>query len=640
MQVFIFLLFLTAGIAGAGQERPNILWLTCEDISPYLGCYGCAEAHTPHLDKLAAQGVRFTRAYSNAPVCAVARSTLLTGMYSISIGTHGMRACTQLPERIPAYPKLFREAGYYCTNNRKKDYNSNLSHDKTLWDESSAKATWKNRPEGKPFFAVFNTTITHESQLHQKRIDGYVKKRQIPAKPRVDPAKIVLPPYHPDLPEIRNDWARLHDLITLMDEWVGQQLQELEDAGLADDTIVFFYADHGGQLSRSKRYIYNVGTQVPFIVSFPERWKHLAPGEAGTTCDEIAQFVDFPKTALTLAGLEVPDLMQGRVLFGPRKEPSAQYAHLYRDRMAERHDCSRAVTDGRYYFIRNFVPHRPRGRDSLYGYNVQANWSAWREWYDGNPEAAGPIRSQFFKPKPVIELFDTLNDPWHVKNLAREESFKGVVDELDAELRRFQIAVRDVGVIPESLLYDLVGEGKKYQTIYDFAVSSDYDVERICTVAGMAAAADAAKLKQYLEMLTDKNCAVRYYGAYALFLLRSNNAEVVSALKKMAENDSMAGNRVMAAQALGFCGTPEAAFTTLKKEAYSAAIGGRGFVFHAAINAFQYSHTDNRLTKEDWLSFKKIGRNSNDPEAKFGFDYAQRIINDALSLWPQRRTVD
>ncbi len=636
----LFALFLVVAIvAGAEQERPNILWLTCEDISPYLGCYGCVEAHTPNLDKLAAQGVRFTRAYANGPVCAVARSTLLTGMYSISIGTHGMRANTQLPKCIPAYPKLFREAGYYCTNTR-KDYNSNYERDHSLWNESSAKATWKNRPEGKPFFAVLNIMVTHEGQLHQNKIDAYVKNGQIPHKPRVDPAKIVLPPYHPDLPQIRNDWARLHDLITLMDKMVGRHLKDLEDAGLADDTIVFFYSDHGGQLSRSKRYIYNTGTQVPFIVRVPERWKHLAPGDRGTTCDEIAQFVDFPKTVLTLAGLDVPPLMQGRVLFGPRKEPPARYAHLYRDRMTERHDCSRAVTDGRYYYIRNFVPHRPHGRDALYGYMVQANWNAWRDWYEGNPEAADPIRSQFFKPKPVIELFDTLNDPWHVNNLAGEVRYKNIVDEMDAELRRFQLTARDVGVIPESLLYDLVGKGRKHKTIYEFAVSSDYDVERVCDMAGFAASANLAKLNHYLEMLTDKDCAVRYYGAYALFLLRSDTPPVKSALNQMAENDAMAGNRVMAAQALGLCGAPDAAFAILKKEAQSAANGGRGFVYHAAISAFQYSHTDKHLTKEDWLHFKEIGKTKGSPEVRFGFEYAQRIINDALDLWPQRRKVD
>jgi arylsulfatase A-like enzyme len=194
----------------AADDRPNILWITCEDISPYLGSYGCTEAHTPNLDKLAENGIRFTRAYANAPVCGVARSTLLTGMYASTTGTHQMRSRPQLPASIPAYPKFLRESGYYCTNNVKTDYNSSFEAIKaTLWDETSGQAHWKNRKPGQPFFAVFNFTTTHESQLAAERIRQYVNRKQIPAKPRIDPKDIKLPPYHPDLPEIREDWARL-----------------------------------------------------------------------------------------------------------------------------------------------------------------------------------------------------------------------------------------------------------------------------------------------------------------------------------------------------------------------------------------------------------------------------------------------
>jgi N-sulfoglucosamine sulfohydrolase len=265
-------------------EKPNFLWITCEDISPYLGSYGFKQAQTPHLDKLAEQGIRFTRAYANAPVCAVARATLLSGMYAPTTGTHQMRSYIHLPAAIPAYPKIFREAGYYCTNNVKKDYNSTFEQDTSLWDESSNQAHYKNRKAGQPFFAVFNNTVTHESQLALERIEQYVKNKQIPETPRIDPSDIILPPYHPDLPDIRTDWARFHDLITLMDQMTGNLLQELEDSGEADNTIIFFYSDHGGMLSRSKRFIYNVGTQVPFIVYLPEKWRHLsavAPGEYG-----------------------------------------------------------------------------------------------------------------------------------------------------------------------------------------------------------------------------------------------------------------------------------------------------------------------------------------------------------------------
>ncbi|MGB0414829.1 MAG: sulfatase-like hydrolase/transferase, partial [Coraliomargarita sp.] len=270
------------------QDRPNILWITCEDISPYLGCYGFEQALTPNLDKLASQGVRYTRAYAATSACAIARSSILTGMYSPVIGTHGMRTRTTLPPGIEAYPALFKKAGYYCTNNYKTDYNchpySGISNE--IWDQCDGKrkprdvAHWKNRPEGKPFFAVFNYGKTHESQM--RVIDSRIEKGELSPEPRIPLDEVQLPAYHPDLPEIRKDWARFHELITLMDKEQGDIIQEVIDAGLWDDTIVVFYSDHGGMLSRSKRYIYNGGTQVPLIVRVPEKWKHLAPGKPGT----------------------------------------------------------------------------------------------------------------------------------------------------------------------------------------------------------------------------------------------------------------------------------------------------------------------------------------------------------------------
>ncbi len=616
-------------------DRPNILWLTCEDISPYLGCYGFGQAQTPNLDKLASEGVRYTHAHANAPVCAVARSTLLTGMYSPTIGTHQMRSRVQLPAVIPAYPKIFREAGYYCTNNSKKDYNSNFERDGSLWDESSGEAHYRNRKEGQPFFAVFNTTVTHESQLEAKRIAGYVARNEIPREPRVRPEAIELPPYHPDLPEIRRDWARFHDLITRMDGIVGGHLRDLEEAGVADDTIVFFYSDHGGMLSRAKRYIYNVGTQVPLLIRFPRKWQHLAPAPPGGVVDRLVSFIDFPKTVISLAGLPVPGLMQGRIFLGPGVEPAPEAVHFYRDRMGERYDFSRAVTDGRYYFIRNFMPHRPRGRDSRYGYDVQANWGAWEAHH-----AAGKcdaIQSQFFEPKPVGELFDTRADPWHVKNLAglpehgeRLRKFEGVMD-------RWMIETRDIGLIPEPLFHDLAGPGKPFQTLYEYAQGDRYPVERILEAAKAASLGDPGRLGDYVRWLTDGDPIVRHWGAYGIFLVRSGEGGVRRALKDMIAGDPLAGNRIMAAQALGLCGDPDAAFEAILKEARRAE---HGYVFLQALNAFQYSHTDGRLGREEWQAFghrKESGRGDADTT---GFGYAQRIVQDALAIWPDRRRVD
>jgi N-sulfoglucosamine sulfohydrolase len=615
------------------HERPNILWITCEDISPYLGSYGCKEALTPHLDQMAKEGIRFTHAYANAPVCAVARATILSGMYATTSGTHQMRSRMQLPEIIPAYPEILREAGYYCTNNSKKDYNSNFESDTTLWNESSGKAHYKNREPGQPFFAVFNLVVTHESQLAKERIAHYIANNQIPEKPRIDPAEIELPPYHPDLPEIREDWARLHDLITLMDKMTGDLLKELEDEGLADNTIVFFYSDHGGQLSRAKRYIYNVGTQVPFIIRLPEKWKHLSEIEPGGTNNELVSFVDFAKTALAITGCEVPDLMQGRVFMGKQTEKAPRYVHFYRDRMAERYDMSRAVTDGRYYFIRNFMPHRPLGRDSRYGFQVQANWRAWETHFENG--LCNETESQFFQPKPAVHLFDTQTDPWHVTDLAGNPEYSEILKTLSEEANRWMVETRDMGLIPEPMFGELAGQDKKSGTMYEYAQSDEYPVKQVLDAANLASACDADQIQTIVEIARNSHPVIRYWGAYGLFRLQKNTAEVQSALKEMMNNDPYGTNRIMAAQALGRCGDPDAAFNALMKET-SQATESNLFLF--GLNAFQYSHTDNRLTLDDWKKLDGKTFPASDLAAPLG--YHKRIIDDAIGLFPSRRVVD
>ena len=613
-------------------DLPNILWITCEDISPYLGCYGFEQAQTPNLDRLAEKGIRYTHTYANAPVCAVARSTILSGMYASTIGTHQMRSRIQLPESIPAYPKILREAGYYCTNNSKKDYNSNFETDSMLWDESSTKAHYRNRTPGQPFFAIFNNTVTHESQLNNDRIKYYVETKQIPVKPRVNPADIILPPYHPDLPEIREDWARLHDLITLMDSMSGNLLKELENEGLAENTIVFFYSDHGGMLSRAKRYIYNVGTQVPMIVYLPKKWQHLSKIKPGSTDDNMTSFVDLAKTVLSLTGCEIPKQMQGRIFLGTETEKAPEYVHFYRDRMSEHYDFSRAVTDGRYYFIRNFMPHRPLGRDTRYGYQVQANWRAWENYYEKG--LCNEIQSQFYQPKQPVELFDTEEDPWHVTGISSLLENQQKIKILSQELDRWMIETRDIGLIPEPMFHDLAGESLKHKTLYEFAQSADYPVERILEVAKISSSGEKDKIEAYLEFMGDDNPIIRFWGGYALFLNSSAKLAVQDALKNMIKNDGFAANRIMAAQAFGVCGNPDIAFKSIMKEASETK---QSYVLLFALNAFQYSKTDNQLTLDDWNRFKTQKFMENDAVARLG--YPNRIIDDAINLWPERRKV-
>jgi arylsulfatase A-like enzyme len=615
-------------------ERPNILWITCEDISPYLGSYGCPEARTPNLDRLASEGIRYTKAYANAPVCAVARSTLLTGMYATALGTHNMRCYTRLPASIPAYPKIFREAGYYCTNNAKKDYNSPFQEDTGLWDESSSRAHFRDRGEGQPFLAVFNFTVTHESQLSAENQQRHMESGHIPSQPRIDPEDIVLPPYHPDLPEIRWDWARLHDLITRMDAQVGEILRDLEEDGLEDNTIVFFYSDHGGMLSRSKRYLCNVGTQVPLIIRIPEKWGHLAPVEPGGTEERLVSFIDFPKTILSLAGLPIPAQMQGRIFLGPDTEPAPGEVYFSRDRMGARFDFSRAVTDGRYYYIRNFMPHRPRGRDSRYGYQVQANWGAWEKHFDAG--ACDEVQSQFFQPKPAVELFDTRNDPWHIHNLAGEPEYTGIQRDLSAKLDRWMMDCRDLGLVPESMYDELTGNGKAFTTLHDYGKSDVHAAERRLQAAGSGSLGDPARQTAYLALMGDSDPVVRYWGAYGVFLLAEGDPAVRSVLEKMMLQDDLTANRLMAAQALGVLGSREAAFRAIDQAAMETA---SPTVFLHAINALQYSFAEDMLELGDWHRYRDRTIDTLPGVDMTNRAYADRIMDDALEIWPAKRKV-
>jgi arylsulfatase A-like enzyme len=251
-KLFATILGLLLCVSAAAADQPNILWITCEDISPNLGCYGDHYSGTPNLDALAAKGMRYTNAVSNAPVCAAARTTFISGLYPPSTGAEHMRSLVNLPASFRMFPQYLREAGYYATNNNKEDYN--LEKPGRVWDVSNKKAHWKNCGKGQPFFAVFNDGISHESQI----------RNEIGKSDRIhDPAKARIPAYHPDTPEVRRDWAQYYDRITMMDREAGAKLHELEKAGLAEDTIVFFFSDHGSGMPRSKRSACNSGlTQV------------------------------------------------------------------------------------------------------------------------------------------------------------------------------------------------------------------------------------------------------------------------------------------------------------------------------------------------------------------------------------------
>lgn len=473
----------------AAFARPNILWISAEDISPDLGCYGDDYARTPALDKLAGQGVRYTNAFSSAPVCAPSRSAIITGMYPTTIGSMHMRSKAVPPAGIKAFTEYLRADGYYCTNNSKTDYNfeappSNRPPD-TVWDETGNKAHWRNRSDkGRPFFAVFNFTISHESQIRATPEQIAGNTAQLTADQRHDPAKAKLPPYYPDTPQVRRDWANYADNVTAMDYQAAAVLKQLEEDGLAENTIVFFWGDHGRGLTRAKRWVYDSGIKVPLIVRWPGKLK------PGTADDRLVSLMDLGPTVLSLTGVKVPQHMQGQAFLGEQQKAAREYVFAHRDRMDEAYDMMRAVRDKRFKYIKNFFPGRPYAQHIAYAEEMPTLMEMRRLYKEHmnalSPDygkALNPVQLLFFRPeKPPEELYDTESDPHEINNLAASPQHQATLKKLRAVLAQWQKDTKDLGLVPEEQLRERMRPGGVWAKVEKPAISE--------TVAG-----DSVKLK-------------------------------------------------------------------------------------------------------------------------------------------------
>lgn len=463
----VFLLFgiaRTADLFAQAKEvpgiKPNILWLVAEDISPFLASYGDSTARTPNLDRLAKEGVRYSNVFDVSGVCAPSRSCLITGMYPTSIGTNNMRTLNAfptigipkysvvLPPQVKMFSELMRKAGYYCTNNNKQDYQ--FVAPRSGWDESSNKAHWRNGPKDKPFFAVFNFNVTHESQIWEKKDDPLL----------VDPAKVPLPPYFPESPVIRKDVARMYSNIMEMDKQVGDVLKQLEDDGLLEKTIVVWYSDNGGPLPRSKREIYDTGLHVPMIIRFPDK------KNANTVQDQLISFVDFAPSTLALARVPVPAYMQGQISFGINKPlNNRKYIYAARDRMDSEYDMVRTARDNRYKFIKNFQPEKPYMQNILYRKDMALMQELLK--FEAEGKLNGVQQLWFRKSKPQEEFYDTLNDPYELNNLISDPSQKSKISELRIALENWIKSTGDKGFIPEKKWIESFWPGMKQPATAD-----------------------------------------------------------------------------------------------------------------------------------------------------------------------------
>ncbi|WP_156761197.1 sulfatase family protein [Microbacterium karelineae] len=471
---------------------PNIVWISTHDINPHLGAYeglwpDADQPSTPRLDALAQEGVRFDQAFAAAPVCAPARSAIMTGCYPISIGTMHMRTKAVPPDDVHLVSESFREAGYYATNNWFTDFQ--VETPPTAFDECSPTAHWRDRPEGAPFFASFHSLITHESRIYGD--DAYAAETAaLPDDERVDPDQASFPPYHPDTEPFRRAWARYYDLITAMDAWVGRILDELEADGLTESTLVVFWSDHGASFPRAKRWANEAGLRVPLIA----RWPGRIP--AGATREEVVMTMDLAPTMLASAGLEVPAHMHGTPLFTSEGHalPAAPYAFGARDRMDAQEDAVRTVRDERYRYTLNLHPDRSGMQYNHYPDHLDT-WGELRRLVheEGQRLSLGEVpailtdlqRSIVAVPRPEEELFDLREDPHETTNLVTDPAYRDVRDRLRAALDAWRAEHGDLGTMPERDLLERwrPGGDPRHTAVPEVAVA-DGVLTATCATAG------------------------------------------------------------------------------------------------------------------------------------------------------------
>lgn len=598
------------------ESRPNILWISCEDISPHLGCFGDPHAITPNLDRLAEEGVRYTNTFTTAGVCAPCRSGIITGMYQTTLGTHHMRCTATLPKSIRPFPTYLREAGYFCTNNSKQDYQ--FKTPKETWDFSSGKAHWRDRSDpSQPFFAVFNFTGCHESGIASE--SKYKSVTQVlSGDQRQDPEALDLPPYYPDTPVAREDWKRNYELITAMDHWAGDLIDQLKKDGLYENTIIMYWSDHGVGLPRAKRWLYESGTHIPLIVRIPEKYRVGDQGEPGAVSDQLVSSIDFGPTVLNLAGIDVPEHVQGRPFLGVNTPEPREFVFGARDRMDERYDIIRMVRDKRYRYLRNYEPLK-----SYYQYintcEKGATMRELRRLHDAG-ELVAEAEYYFSPSKPVEELYDLESDPHEINNLAGDPKYAEVVERMRAAQSDWVRRTGDLGLIPEPIIAERVKQLGSEYTILRQANARQYN-NQLGEIA-VAASSGPSALPLLMKSVEDGDSAIRYWAAVGIGNVGKQTASSAAPLMTGLLSDSSSAVRTAAARALCRMDRTELALPVLINELTKGAQWER---LHAAIVLDEIDEQARPLITqmEQGLEYQK-GFNSDGK-------YRVRVINRALN---------
>jgi len=539
----VLTLFLAATSVLQAADKPNVLWIMSEDNSKhYLKLFDENGAPAPNIEALANDGLAFERAFSNAPVCSVARTTLITSCYGPRIGTefHRRSKLAAMPDGLKMFPAYLKEAGYYTSNNRKEDYNAVKGEKKEVWDDSSGKATWRNRPKDSPFFHVQTYTFSHESSLH------FDEKTYRGEKTQTDPERVKIFDYHPSSPLFRYTTARYHDRMGVIDDAVGELVGQLGEDGLLEDTFIFYFGDHGGVLPRSKGYIYESGLHIPLVVRVPENWKHLVDAKRGSRVKGFVSFIDFGPTVLNLAGVDVPEQVDGKAFLGEgvtmAEVNQRDETYGYADRFDEKYDLCRSVRKGKFKYIRNYQSFYPDGLQNNYRYKMLA-YEEWRSLYkEGELNEA---QSQFFEAREPEALYDIEADPYEVNNLANDPAYAQKVAELHGKLNDWVKGMPDLSFYPENVLYD-----KAFDNAVEFGQSHQEEIASLVDVADLSLLPFAEAEPKIEAALKSENPWERYWGLIVCSTF-GQTAEPLASTAKGLLGDSQPMVRVRAAEFLG-----------------------------------------------------------------------------------------
>ena len=526
-------------------DRPNVVWIVSEDNSHhYLRHFFESGAPTPNIEAMAAHGITFDHAFSNAPVCSVARSTLATGCLGPRIGTqfHRKHTIATLPQGLRMFSELLRDAGYYTSNNSKTDYNATPS--KEAWDESSRTASWrKRRSPNQPFFHMESHAQSHESSLH---FSQEVFENE---ETTTDPESVKLADYFPNTAKFRYTHARYHDRMAVIDEIVGSTISKLKEDGLLEDTFVFYFGDHGGVLPRGKGYIYESGLHVPLVVRVPDKWQHLIDRENGSRAPGFVSFIDFGPTVLNLAEVKVPGQMDGIPFLGKGitavEVDARDECYGYADRFDEKYEFIRSLRKGKYQYIRYFQPFLPDGLQNNYRYRMLA-FTEWRDLYKDGKLTGSQL--QFFQSKPVEQLFDAEADPHEINNLASDPRYANVLKDLRTRLATQMRALPDLSFYPESKLVSVMGDPVGFGQKHKAEIAQMADIHDLAFLPFSAAEA------RLIAALESDNVWLRYSAAMTCSEI---GAEATSLAEKVIPliHDNSLVVRIRAAEFLGLINT-------------------------------------------------------------------------------------